>query len=80
MLGSVYYFNLNGLKRCIITLDRGTGADKSKWLGHLKVLLQVGPSFYPLIARIGLRALVPRLRAMPTLYMDDSRIWLSPVS
>lgn len=59
MLGSVYYFNLSGLSRCIITLDRDPGANKSKWLGLPEVLLQVGNSFHPLIARIGLRALVP---------------------
>lgn len=54
VLGSVYYFNLSGLRMCIITLDRDTGASKSKWLGLPKVLLQVGNSFHPLMDRWGL--------------------------
>jgi len=42
VLGSVYYFNLSGLGRCIISLDRDTVADESEWLSFFKVLLQVG--------------------------------------
>ena len=80
MLGSVYHFNLNGLGRCIISLDRGTVADESEWLGFLKVLLQVGYSCHPLIARKEMKALVPRLRAMPAVYMDNGRICRSPIS
>lgn len=50
-LGSVYYFDLNGLRRCILSLDKDIVAEESKWLVFLKVLLQVGYSCHPLIAR-----------------------------
>lgn len=63
-----------------MSLDRDTGANKSKWLGLLKVLLQGGCSFHPLIARVGLRAVVPRLGAVPAGCLDDRRIWLRPIS
>lgn len=78
MLGSVYYFSMSGLGTRIISLDRGTVADESEWFGFLKVLLQLGYSCHPLLAKKETRAFLPRLRALPT--VDNRRVCQSALS
>lgn len=61
-----------------MSLDRGTVADESEWFGFPEVLLQLGYSCHPLFAEKETRALLPRLRALPT--VDNRRICQSALS